>query len=310
MRVPMTDELRVPSMSSLTILPRDDWDPVISRATKLADRVVNGPVSQREIDDARKLVLSDGFDRELEVGLNSRMVRGVLGLWAGDEQLARTTLTLPRLKLMLPVSATLSRLATLALTRLYFSHFDLLDEWSSGAFDFTLKCLKNQFAQTNSRSKTKNLTTYFTSHQNWCTGVDGPRQVAANIRRDELPLDVFLSRHSISDLRSSRYVQIIRNTVYLERIKAADPRDRHDFLRDFTDHGSTALLKSRAPDGRWFGHQVLEAMANPLTSKPHPSWVKTVLDIAGDPRMSFSGKWQQWWQAVSAESRRTGLMQG
>lgn len=301
----MASDLRLPKHISFSNVHHEGWDPVVARASSLSEKVINGPVSYRDSEDARALAYSADFDKLLVTGLSRRQKRGLFGLWAGDGKVARETLNLERLKTILSRDSDLGRLTVLALTRLYFNHFDLLDEWSPGASAFIQTQISMQLKRNpKAQSKAKNLTTFFSENPKWRTALDGPSLVSRSLTSAETRLDDFLTEHHIQDLSSSRYVQIIRQHVYLDRIRQADHCAHHKFLSDFTGAGATSTLESRSSDGRYFGHLIIEAMADKPEMKPHASWINTIFEIAGDPRMAFSPKWQQWWQPVNEKSRR------
>jgi hypothetical protein len=105
----------------------------------------------------------------------------------------------------------------------------------------------------------------------------------------------------------SRFYDASQNIYYLERIKGLTANEDDKIL----DEVRTAKVH-RAPyqDNLMIGHPIIETLIDKLSRagfEPSDLWLKTILAIAGDPRVPFSHQnFRQWWSKFG--NHRIALM--
>lgn len=126
---------------------------------------------------------------------------------------------------------------------------------------------------------------------------DGPLVAAKEIVQQDGDVNAWLAEQGLGGLQDSTYVQAVRYAVLLEQIATADPNDE----------SSVALLQGITTDdviyapwhsGKYFGHEVLQALIERPTRQPGEFWVNAIIGIAGDPRIEHSDSWREWWRGL------------
>jgi len=95
---------------------------------------------------------------------------------------------------------------------------------------------------------------------------------------------------------SSRFFEVSQNIFYLKRIEGLKPNQSDDILFEVR-----AVKVHSAPyeDGHMLGHSIVIALIDKLSGcneEPTNLWLKTILAIAGDPRIPSSHRnYLKWW---------------
>ncbi|MGO3089758.1 MAG: EH signature domain-containing protein [Galactobacter sp.] len=296
----MRFDLDLPSaestLSARSASSRREWERLIERTETLTRSAGQGSAFEAFRKRARQLLKSTDPVNHPDVR-DRRMARAVVTLWADDPELAKDTLRTKLLRMATTAGAG-SRLFTYTLARVYFTYFDSLNAWETGLLEALSDTLREQ-TELLKQSPRADLKSAFKKLPEFCSTLDGPRELAKAVVLQGTDLESTMRTSGLGDYRTGRYAELARQYVYLDQIRAADPRIQHDFLTDFRDQPLTQALMS---DGRLFGHHVLEALAD-VEGEPGHQWQQTALDIAGDPRARESTSWSRWWSAVSKETR-------
>lgn len=288
------------------------WNDRASRTSTLTARAGVGRNFDALLQEARYLLAPPNDESAvLARAGDRRFVRALFAAW-GDEALARRTMT-PTLVGGLASIAAFSRLGTIGAASLLLEHFDLLDAWSPGLFDALAQLVRAAVARQPARSR-GDLVESLRGNEAVVFVPDGPHRLAEWLVARGTEPTSWLRVHSLSGYADSRFGRTTRDAYFLAWIAAADAQIADDtYLAVISKEVVTRQrTETTGVDGRYFGHQVLEALATKDTRHPSAAWLEAVLAIGGDPRMQGTDQWRTWWARVSptAVQRATQWMQG
>lgn len=125
----------------------------------------------------------------------------------------------------------------------------------------------------------------------------GPQVVAANAVAEQSDLADYLRKVGFSGLKGSAFVKLAFRHYFIKQLEELPPGE-----------DSPVLAELRKPDvhmavlgeGKLLGHKALELLIDRTPdSGPSEVWQKTVIGIAGDPRVGWRSKsFQNWWQIL------------
>lgn len=219
----------------------------------------------------------------------------------------------PALVNALATTGSFSRLGTMTAASLLLEHFDLLDSWHLGLFG-TFAGLVRRAVVAQPAAQRKDLVESLRVNEKVMFVPEGPRLLASWLvsRRFE-PTSWFRS-YALGAFGDSRFGRVTRDAYFLAWIAAADAQhETSDYLKTISDE---VVARQRTDDtdesGRYFGHDVLEALTAKDTRHPSVAWLDTVLAIGGDPRVRETPTWRRWWARVSPASVQQAVrwMQG
>lgn len=120
--------------------------------------------------------------------------------------------------------------------------------------------------------------------------------LAVHTARTSSTLPDEAERHGIPR-HSSRLYEVAQHEYYIERVRSLQPSQEHVVL---TEVQNQKVYAAPYGDGRALGHTILELLIDKLASvdaDPADSWLKTILSIAGDPRVSSTSiNYMKWWR--------------
>lgn len=127
-------------------------------------------------------------------------------------------------------------------------------------------------------------------------GRQGPENLAAIIASDAgSPADSPILRN-LARFRGGRFIDLLDNCVFLERVRALEPGASGAVLEELRD---AALYCAPHRHGRLLGHAVLELMIDRAQLiSPGELWRDFVLHIAGDPRLAHTARFEKWWRPL------------
>lgn len=278
-----------------------EWLEVTSRAHKIETAVGQGSLFEATLQLIKGLLM-DGKEEDVRRLLDKRRnIRALLTLWQDQEGLAKQSMSVSFMRaLREPEVWPPTRMSIGLLIGLHLSHFDFLDEWQPGLFNESRDLIRDALKVLSSNTRSMGLVEAVRQEPDNFLLISSPESLANVLIDNEQTLAEYLERTGIHGFDAGRFGDLVRNWYYLEQIRQADPKLNHSFLGELT---SQSVSKAPAPDGRYFGHHVIEAMTNKPSSEPTRSWIDTIVDIAGDPRLSESEQWHTWWRGVTQESR-------
>lgn len=104
---------------------------------------------------------------------------------------------------------------------------------------------------------------------------------------------------------NSRFFQASEQLFYLNRIEALEPNEVHSVLYEVRD---AKVHRSSYKNGQMLGHPIVISLIDKLSfddGEPTDLWVKTILAIAGDPRVPSSHQnYREWWSCFGTERIR------
>lgn len=278
---------------------REQWQTLSRKAEELHQRIFRAGAFQSVIDESRAILVS-GDDAALAVASEApRFRRAFLDLWSQDDALASATMTDDRVRRVAGTQHTLSAMALLALINLHLGRFYELDTLKLGLFDTVEDLLRSHLAQAPSHKRLPRALQAVKEMPDMLIARDAPRLVAEALLHDKLSLAWFFREQGLQGYRDTNYGRALVVEHFIARLEKAKPKEDHAFLDELHDE---ALLKIPAGDGRYFGHRLLEIMGRTST-RPADSWLETVLFIAGDPRLTHTPRWIEWWRDVSDDVR-------
>ena len=188
-----------------------------------------------------------------------------------------------------------SLLVLFAFSQLFFDRFDQLgDHQAFAAFiraQFRLNA-DRKFSQTLARLA-KNAETLFT--------VEGPGQVVKQARKDRLPLETAAASLGVPMEREGRFFAQCKNIYYLDTLKGLQVGQDHEVLRELVQKDT---YESAYESGWLLGHKVVQIMVDKAAGRQEmpDNWLRVILSIAGDPRVSTRAfNYVRWWARLGNE---------
>ncbi|MBM9520102.1 hypothetical protein JWG39_09775 [Desulforhopalus vacuolatus] len=106
-------------------------------------------------------------------------------------------------------------------------------------------------------------------------------------------------------LLNSRLFEASQQIFYLQRIRALKPNQIDDILFEVRN---AKVHRAPCEKGKMLGHPVVMMLIDKLTGyhgEPADQWLKTILAIAGDPRIPSSHRnYREWWSHFGVERIR------
>ena len=272
------------------------WEELSAEAETLGRRIDNPGLSTETTQRARSVLASDHPELHPELG-DPKICRAIASLWAGDSGLAERTMRLPVLQTICE-NGNLTRLFTFALANVYYTHFDRLDDWDPGLFTRTAEYLQQAAAQQKT-TRGKDVLIAVQKNPELALGIDAPDKVAGLVLDTDSELPAAMRDIGLDAYSGGRYAEVARQRVYLDRIAHADPGQAYPWLPELCE---PEVANAPAPNGRRFGHLVIEAMTSRPVDSPSSEWQGTILKIADDPRARGTITWNTWWSRIPPEN--------
>ena len=234
--------------------------------------------------------------RVQEVVRASKDIRPLLEVWqACDECVERNPIDHATLKHFTALRQRHSLLVLFAFSQLFFDRFDELgDTQAFAAFirsQFRLNA-ERKFSQTLARLA-KYTGTLFTIH--------GPARVVEQARKDSLPLETMAEYLGLPMEREGRFFTQCKNIYYLDTLKGLQVGQAHEILSELTQKDT---YESAYEDGWLLGHKVIQVMVDKAAGHQDmpDNWLRVILSIAGDPRVSMRAlNYVRWWARLGNE---------
>lgn len=283
------------------------WEDLTRNARDLAEDGPRGRDHHRYLAEVEQLIDQDRLDRLARRLGTIGVLRALLLIWEQDDLRTDRSLRPDLFEAALsaaeahPEGTLLTRLTSLHLHR-----FDELDEAHEGLFVRLADHLTQAFtARAEHSGQRRHSLLAVLSNEPALLSREGPDLLAQRIVEADENLKAYLRRLGLTALDRGRYGQLLRQRVYIERLMHCDAE--HDEGLDFLiDLRGRDLLHQRGLDGRYFGHDVLEALTDQATNKPCRLWITTMLEVGGDPRLEHTKTWLDWWEPLSESARTTG----
>ena len=205
---------------------------------------------------------------------------------------------------ILKIRSPLSRLSLTLFIRFFITKFDLvgnreeLERWAD--------LIKLELSQRNLKSGASDLARYFTN-QHLIFAESGPSRVARYANEHSIDLQVTFKKLGLTGYSDGRFVTLCRYQYYLETLKTIIVGEDHTVLQELC---KAEIANTPFSSEKLLGHAVIEILIDRSAKGPlSPSWQRTILTIAGDPRVPRSNpSYQKWWDILG--ERRIAHMRG
>lgn len=298
----MTLDFPLPSANASILRWSDQdtsvWDKLAVDAQAMSRRIDNPGLNAETSKRARTVLTSEHPELHPELA-DRKICRAIVTLWAGDRRLAEETMRAPVLQTVCD-NGRFTRLFTFALANVYFTYFDRLDVWDQGLFTMTAERLQQAVSQ-QTTAHSRDVLFAVRERPELTIGTDAPDAIARLALEQDRDLPSVMRDAGLGDYAKGQYAEAARQRLYLDRIAEADPQQSYDWLSDLCQ---SDVADAPAPDGRRFGHLVLEAMTDHRTDSPSREWESTILKIGDDPRARGTVNWNKWWSRIPPENLR------
>lgn len=278
------------------------WRSLSDGAKALNARVGTGGPFKDYVGRAKTILKEFDF-QEFSKSIESRsMIRAFFHAWLSEPALAESTL---RIKTITAISASqlgISRLGTMALIHLHLMYFDQVDQWESGLFRAIEDAVEKAVASQTRNDKITDVVETVRARPELVITASAASSASQLVINGEHSVEGLLADLKLSGFEARRYRELLNQEVFLRRIENADPHGNNSFLSDIS---SDAVRKAPRPGGGYFGIDLLEALISRPHSIPSLEWLNAILDIAGDPRMSYTQNWSTWWSPLEESARET-----
>ncbi len=281
---------------------KPSWRTLTHGAKTLHDRVGTGGQFKDYVGRAKALLQSFDLKEFSEAAESRSMIRAFFHAWLSEPSLAESTLRVQTIDAITASSAGISRLGTMALIHLHLMYFDRVDQWEKGLFHVIEKAVAQAIAAQPRNGKALDIVDAVRDRPELVITSSAAANASQLVIDGEHTVEGLLTDLRLSGFEARRYRELLNQEVFLRRIENADPNGKNAFLSELS---SDAVRKAPRPGGGYFGIDLLEALISRASSMPSLDWLNAILDIAGDPRMSYTKDWFVWWSPVEKSARET-----
>ncbi len=225
-----------------------------------------------------------------------RDIRPLVELWRTcDECLARHPIDHAILEHFTALRPAHSALGLFAFSLLFFDRFDRLGNTQSFA-----AFIRDQFRRNADRKFSQTLAR-FAEYAKTLFTVEGPAWVVKQARKDGLPLEKAAIALGLPIERGGRFFAQCKNIYYLDTLKGLQVGQDHEVLRKLMQRDT---YESAYESGWLLGHKVVQIMVGKAAGHREmpDNWLRVILAIAGDPRVSMrTSNYGRWWARLGSE---------
>jgi len=308
---------RIPDLKSgmALQLPAQSWPehtfaPFAQRTAELrelARKAGTGSVAFNEVCDRLRTLIRQGRHHQLSKQLNRRLdLRAFSWLMCHESLFRYVRLTPAVLERFTEISQPLTRLTLLQLTDLFFQRFDeLADEEHLDALcmffqeQFRLLSVAKDLKGNSDLQKINSASTELFSRS-------GPENVVRHAREQNQDLDSSLQMLGLATFGSGRFQDTCRYIYFLDALRHCQPGEE---IPELAELGRPEVHNAVLAEGA-LGIEALKIMIDrSAPGQLSDSWQRTILSIAGDPRVPRSSEnYQRWWSLL--DDARVGRMKG
>ncbi len=282
------------------------WDVLTARSAHLERRAGAGPSFEAQVDLARHLIDTRAWNRMRSRFASRLFSRAVIAVWYRDPERARVSMTPEVVKdLAAAQRPSPSPLFLTELAQVFLHYFDHLETWWPQLFTTVTGALHYgvQRAPTPRGRATIGLLQQIRNHPEHLLGRDSPHHVAQQVVALGASLSDWFRDTGLGGYSTGRFGLRVRQAVYLEQIRTADPADPSTF--GFLEEAlADDVLHAAGTDGLSFGHLLLRALAERPTTRPCDEWMQVIDRIGGDPRFRHTRQWRTWWEPLGEGVQR------
>ncbi len=262
---------------------------MIERLERLAHKAGTGAASFRRRMQQLQVLLDMG-KRANEIVQFPKDIRVLVSLWQEEDTVIEHSpidqATLNHFAMLRPRQ---SLLVLFALSQLFFARFD-----EAGDIKAFAAFLRSQF-RLNADRKLSQTLARLAEHAENLFAIEGPAWVARYARRGGLPLAAAAVSLGLPLEREGRFFTQCKNMYYLDTLEELQVGQDHEVLHELVQKD----VYESAYEGGWLlGHKVIQILVDKASGhKEMPdNWLRIILTIAGDPRVSTRmPNYVRWW---------------
>lgn len=112
--------------------------------------------------------------------------------------------------------------------------------------------------------------------------------------------DSILQKLKIRLSTQSDFMVSVEKEIVIKKLTTQDYRKESELINDIKRRD---MFNWKGLEDELFGHRLIRTIISGFSMvNIHESWLKLIIDVAGDPRSSrFSPKYQKWWTRIEAE---------
>lgn len=281
---------------------KPSWRALADGAKILNARVGTGGPFKDYVGRAKALLQDFSFEEFSEAAESRSMIRAFFHAWLSEPSLAESTLRIKNLDVLASSKSGISRLGTMALIHLHLMYFDRVDQWESGLFRSIEEAVGKAVASQTRNDKIADIVEAVRNRPELVIEASATTAASQLVISGEHSIEGLLADLKLSGFEARRYRELLNQEVFLRRIENANPQGSNAFLSEIS---SDAVRKAPRPGGGYFGLDLLEALISRPSGIPSLEWLNAILDIAGDPRMSYTQDWSIWWSPFEESARET-----
>jgi len=223
-------------------------------------------------------------------------VRALTFLFISSEKFQKERVTQRLIDQLIVPRNPISSISLLQVINLFFKEFDLLIGDGAALLSAFIKDQLVHHANKKGDSDLKRLST----SRDLIFNLKGPASIVAKAKENKQDLDVCFRHLGLNGPASGRFYEICRYNYYLETLKEIKVGSNDPVLSEVCKRD---VYLSPGADGKLLGHEVLSILIDRSPAQEvSDSWQKSILSIAGDPRVTSShASFQQWWALLTEE---------
>jgi len=246
-----------------------------------------------------RLVINDKQDELCENIHTTTDVRALTFLLVSSDKFQKVTITKGLIDGLIVPRNPISSISLLQVINLFFNGFDqLMGNGSALLSDFIKEQLLHH-AKKRGESDLKKLSI----NRDLIFNLNGPVLIVSKAKEKKQDLDVCFRFLGINGSASGRFHDVCRYNYYLETLKEIKIGSNDPILNEVC---KKEVYLSPGIEGMLLGHEILSILIDRAPAQEvSDSWQKTILTIAGDPRVTSSHPlFQQWWALLTEERVR------
>ena len=271
------------------------WEQLATAARGLRGEAMAAGLST-QVDALRPLLQAGETDAVVALISSSGYARALSWLWTEVDGSCRDTISTALVEALRASHPRPSALLVEQLSRVFFMRFDELDDLpaAQGGPD-----ILNHLGSLLAEGASRGLATLTDGDPVALTHRDAPRTVARQIRRESIDPELALVGLGLSPYEGGRYMELVRQHLFLEELHAMPIGAATEVLAEVTRPETYSKPHVR---GRMLGHAALEILIDRSEHQyPGDDWRDAVLEVAGDPRLTYLESHTTWWNPLGQE---------
>ncbi|WP_062529091.1 EH signature domain-containing protein [Demequina rhizosphaerae] len=270
------------------------WERLVSAARHMRGQATSAGLSS-QVDVLRPLLRAGDTAAVISLIRSSAYARALSWLWTEVDGDCRDSIGFRLVETLRTAHRKPSTLLVEQLAHVFFMRFDELDdlpgEQGGAAILDTLGTLLADGASLG-------LATTIAGAPVPLTHRNAPLAVAQTIRRKAGDPEAAIVAMGLAPYEGGRYMELVRQHLFLEELRSMPVGATTDVLGEVTRPETYSKPHVR---GRMLGHAALEILIDRAEHQyPGDAWRDAVLEVAGDPRLTYLDSHTTWWAPLGS----------